>query len=263
MYVKLLRSCTLKQLQQICLAPGLYAYRNSHISANIHKICDDWAIALLTNVILKEIILIICGGFYVAAPMYKNLFEHEHVMIYAAILPFTDPTTDRGFYINFAHQSILLLVAIPAIYGVELVVCMVNNSALITAALIEESLKTLDEEICRSREFNNELEWKLRNTIQKIQDFNKYLQFKFSVYFVLLYMLILIFLLLSSMVSSLVDFAYWRFFLLPPFLVFSITLSIFLHFFVSSSIEDFNLLCIFLLSNKLILHWNRAVGHLG
>lgn len=48
------------------------------------------------------------------------------------------------------------------------VICMVNISVLVIAALVEEPPETLDEDICRGPKFKNELE---RNTIQKIKIF--------------------------------------------------------------------------------------------
>lgn len=155
------------------LYPGVYTYPNSGVSARAFKICDDYTVDLLANVLSRQALLIFSGLVFAIAPIYMIVVKREHEMIYAAILPFTDPTTDQGFLINFTHQVILLLVPVPAILGIELIVCMTKNSICVTAALIEESLQMLDANLRRDPKFTDERAWELRNLILKIQDFDR------------------------------------------------------------------------------------------
>lgn len=93
-------------------------------------------------------------------------------MFYAAVLPFTDPTTDLGFYINFVHQIVTLTIAFPGLFGIELVFCIVRNAIAVNAALITDSIQTLDENLRRDPTFSIERAWELRNLIVKVQDFD-------------------------------------------------------------------------------------------
>lgn len=163
----------LSSVQNLLLYPGDYTYPNSGASPNVYKICDLHATALLTNVIKRQSILLFCLSVFVIGPLYLTIIEREHAMIFAAVLPFTDPTTDEGFYVNFIHEVVLLLIPVPAVFGVELVICMINNSILVTAELIEDSIQSLDESLRRNPEFTNQRSWELRNLILKIQDFDR------------------------------------------------------------------------------------------
>lgn len=163
----------MRACQDVLLYPADYTYNNSAASPNVHKICDKFAIALLTNVSSRQSIILFCLTMFVVSPLYLTIIAHEKEMIFAFVLPFTDPSTDKGFYINFVHELILLLVPVPAIFGIELLVCMVNNSILVTAELIKESIHSLDESLRQDPEFTNQRSWELRNLILKIQDIDR------------------------------------------------------------------------------------------
>lgn len=173
LYIQLLQPAKLKRIKDMVKYVEVNIYRNSDVSPRVYKVCDEYAAALLKNVISTEFILLFSCLLFVMIPAYMILYDRGHHMFFFTAYPFTDPATDRGYYINLVHQSVTLITGVPALIGVEISFCLAKNAILVTAGLIIDSIQTLDENLDCNQEFTNKRAWEMRNLTLKFQDFDK------------------------------------------------------------------------------------------
>lgn len=113
-----------------------------------------------------------CSG-----PFYKFIVKNEKDLIIPVILPFVDPDTKHGFYINFCYQIISCVYGIITIPSTELMTQILKNNILVTAAVIENSSKEFGKKLEEDMEFSLTHMLELRNIFLKIIDFNRFVFF--------------------------------------------------------------------------------------
>lgn len=110
---------------------------------------------------------------FVAVPMFLIIFLRQQHMIMPIILPFTDPESDDGFYLNFIHQIGFGLLGPCAIVGIEMCTCVNINAAMTAAAIIRTDLEDLELALHTNSTFTAHRAQEFRNIIVEIQDFHR------------------------------------------------------------------------------------------
>lgn len=108
------------------------------------------------------------------APLYKIFFTDEYEMIIPVVLPFIDPETKYGFYINLGNQLVSCAYGLIIIPGTELMTCVLKNTISVTAAVIQNSLLEFDNLVQQNEAFSMEYAQGFQNIILKILDFDKF-----------------------------------------------------------------------------------------
>lgn len=155
--------------------PRDYVYGNSQMSPKINYICNRLAIHLLESSIRTSILLNVSLLLVICIPIYMTLVLSQNRMVILIVLPFTDPTTQHGFMVNFIHQSMTVACGFLVLPAVELVPCMLKNTISVTAAVIENSILEFNDQLRGnpSIPFSNEMNCHFRNLILQISDFNR------------------------------------------------------------------------------------------
>lgn len=104
-----------------------------------------------------------------------TLVLSQNRMVVVILLPFTDPTTQHGFMVNFIHQSMTVACGFLILPAVELVQCILKNTISVTAAVIENTIMEFNDQlkIDPSLAFSNEMACHFRNIMLQISDFNR------------------------------------------------------------------------------------------
>lgn len=152
-------------------------------------------------------------------PLYQQLILHQRSPVLPFFLPFTSPDTVFGFYINHANHMFFGLLGYPAFLGFEFVVQMLKNTTWAQSMAISYNLKEL--QLANDESTINEMELKLRirEIMAEVCDSDNFLV-DFS------------------------DIYYWKFFLGPFLLTYSVGMGLFL-FYVVISISIFVMLKFF------------------
>lgn len=108
-----------------------------------------------------------------AVPIFLIIFLHQEQMIIPIILPFTDPESEYGFYLNFIHQIFFGLFCPCAIVGIEICTCVYINAAMTAAAIIRTDLGDLEFALHTNSTFTVQRTQEFRNIIGQIQDFHR------------------------------------------------------------------------------------------
>lgn len=166
---------TREEYRRLYNFPRDYIYGKSLVSLKNRYICNRMAIHLLTSSIKTSILIVFSLSLSIWIPIYMTLVLKKNKMVYQVILPFTDPTTQNGFMINFIHQLMTITTAFVILPGVELVICILKNTTLVTAAVIENSLIEFSNRLGgnQSVPFSNEMAYHFRNIILQISDFDR------------------------------------------------------------------------------------------
>lgn len=151
-----------------------YIYAKSEISPSNFIVCNRMAIDLLTNAIKVHLLVFVAITILIGLPFYK-IFHNEHEMIIPIIVPFVDPNSQNGFYINMANQMVHLCIGSLSIPIHDLFVCILRNNVLVTAAVIENTLVELKMQLKTDKKLTKNIMWfwECRNIILKILDYHK------------------------------------------------------------------------------------------
>lgn len=107
------------------------------------------------------------------APLYKIMYLGEKELIIPFIIPFLDPESEHGFYINMAHQSINSVFGLFIVPASEILICVLKNNVCVAAAVIENSFMEFKIKIQENKEFSYDQTLQFQNIILKIIDFNR------------------------------------------------------------------------------------------
>lgn len=88
------------------------------------------------------------------------------------ILPFNDPDTAQGFYINSANLSIIGTVGILGNVGIELMNLVMVNNLQSSVAVVSYHLSKLDRMLQTNKEYTFKNDF--RNILMMIQDLDAY-----------------------------------------------------------------------------------------
>lgn len=165
---------TRKQYRYLYQFASNFLYANSETSKSKYSVCNRMAIDLVTSTSKVLVLIAFSFSFITCGPTYKNLFTDEREMIIPVILPFIDPETEMGFYINLISQLICLALGSLGIPSIEVITCILRNTISLSTAIIEDSLNELKNSLERDGNFSIEHAWQFRNIIIKILDFNRF-----------------------------------------------------------------------------------------
>ena len=88
---------------------GDFIYTNANTTPKTYNVCNDMANDLIVSSI-KIISLVFIALFLgCSGALYKLFVKNEKELIVPVILPFIDPDTEQGFYINFGSQFLSCL----------------------------------------------------------------------------------------------------------------------------------------------------------
>lgn len=174
MFILSLKLSTCAKIRSIYNFGPNFIYANSEISPRHYVVCNRMAIDLLVSVIKVNSIVFIAFTILIGLPFYKNA-HNEHELILPIIMPFVNPNTQNGFYINMANQMLHLCIGSLAIPIHNLFGCILKNNVQVTAAIIENTLIEFKMKLKNDKKFAKDTMciWEFRNIILKILDYQK------------------------------------------------------------------------------------------
>lgn len=152
---------------------GEYIYANSHTSPKNHSVCEQMAILLATSSFKTNALIVFSMNLICSAPLYKLFFTDENEMVIPVILPFIDPETPNGFYINLANQLFICAYGVITIPATELITCVLKNTISVSAAVIENTLLEFEGLLMENEELSSKRSWQFRNIVLKILDYER------------------------------------------------------------------------------------------
>lgn len=173
MFIFVLMKSTRAKMDHLYKFGGNYIFANSQITPKIRIICDKMAISLFTSSVKVNALLALSLFIVSILPLYHT-FLGENEMIIPIILPFVDPDTEHGFFINLINQLIFICLGIDAIPACETFFCVLKNTITTTATVIEISIQDFKQLVAEKKGFSAERCRQFRNIIMKIMDFNRF-----------------------------------------------------------------------------------------
>lgn len=173
-FIIILIPSTRKQYRYMYNFAGNFLYSNSETSPSKSNVCDRMAIYLVTSTSKVLLLIAFSFSFITCGPIYKNLFTDDSEMIIPVILPFVDPETENGFYVNLTSQLISSSFGVIAVPAIEVVTCVLKNTISTSAAIIENSLIEFKNCLSHDGNFTKTRIWQYRNIIMTILDFNRF-----------------------------------------------------------------------------------------
>lgn len=133
---------------------GEYIYANTNFTPKNHYVCNRMANELVTSSFKTVLLLHLSLVHGVGAPLYKIFFTNEKETLLPVILPFIDPETKYGFYINLAYQYVSCLCGFFILPRTELLLCEHKNTFLSYAAIVENDITGFGCQLNKSVEFS-------------------------------------------------------------------------------------------------------------
>lgn len=104
---------------------------------------------------------------------YAYFALDKHVLLMCVILPFVDPDTTEGFYINSAN---LLFVAISGVFGnvgIELGNCAVVHNLRVGFDVVSFECDKLSMDLKTKKHFDTNMKRQFRNILVQVQDIDR------------------------------------------------------------------------------------------
>lgn len=234
MFIFVLMKSTRAKMDHLYKFGGNYIFANSQITPKIRIICDKMAISLFTSSVKVNALLALSLFIVSILPLYHT-FLGENEMIIPIILPFVDPDTEHGFFINLINQLIFICLGIDAIPACETFFCVLKNTITTTATVIEISIQDFKQLVAEKKGFSAERCRQFRNIIMKIMDFNRFDNFPWPFEITKNNWIQAI----RRFVVNFTDLFYWKCLLQPACYVYAIAIGLYL-FIVVSSLLYFN-----------------------
>lgn len=152
---------------------GKFIYSNCNKSPKNYEVCNRMANELISSSIKTILLIYLSLLLGTGAPMYKILFTDHREFLLPVILPFIDPDTKHGFYINLAGQYISCFTGFVILPGVELANCVFKNSFTAYAAVVENDITEFGCQL-EHITFSHKQTMQFRNMILKILDFGRF-----------------------------------------------------------------------------------------
>lgn len=173
----------MKRFQRLLRFSEKHIYNNFHISKGIYEVSDQCAIDLLIGAIKLESLIVVSISTFSVLPMYSLLVKKEYDLPVPIVLPFTEPETPRGFWMNMPHQMMYCVFGLLAIALIELVTCILKNTVAASSSIICQMFKDLDKNLHSPDKFEIEQIKMFYNNLKQVQDFDR---FQLNLFFVCL-----------------------------------------------------------------------------
>lgn len=192
------------------------------------------AIDLLFSVVRVTLLQLLSLALLTFVSLFKTFFTDDKELMVPVILPFIDPGTRNGFYVNFASQLPILCFAAFIVVGSELVSCIIGNSVKVLAHVTKNNLIELSDLLQKDKRFTRKHMIRYRNITLQILDFHGLEIFEFKyLYFKYFLRLMHMFNMFHRLIRDISDLLYWKLFVHPIVALYSISIAIFLYLIVN------------------------------
>lgn len=162
---------------------------------------------LIKHTIIMDGMVIISFSLIIVGPLYARLAHGEQAIPSGLIVPFIDPTSERGYAINFAIQFASVVASSIGNMSIEGIASIIINTFKVMDDLVRFNMREFSKGL-HPKQFTNEQLAEFRNLIVQLQDLENYFKEVNEIY-------------------------YWKFFLHPIATTVSVSLGIFSQMTVS------------------------------
>lgn len=181
-----LKPSTCSQLRSLYNFSRDYIYANFSVSKNVNHICNQMAINLFVSCTRTAILINFSFMLAAAGPTYKLFFTDQKELFVPVILPFINPDTEFGFWVNLIYQLMNCSVGVFVLLGTETGVCVIKGNINISAAIIETEMKELENQLHADEDgdevHSDENTSIFRNIILQILDLNRLIEIDIAIY---------------------------------------------------------------------------------
>lgn len=207
---------------------GHFIYAISGSSGWRHVVCTRMVNQLIFDCIRISVLVAISLLLTFAYPLFLIVFFGQKHVLVPVILPFVDPYTDQGFYINLIHQINFGIFGSFAILGIEMTTCVNKNATMVAADYIQSNLEELENNLKNDSEFTIQRAQEFRNIIVQVQDFHRFF-FSICTSDEIKIFELCIYFLYFRYIAGITNLYYWKLFIQPPLLIYAVAASIFLY----------------------------------
>lgn len=225
-----------------------YIYNFNSNDRDLNDILDNRSREFIKDAIKLFSVILLSLLACTVYPVIAFVFLHEYVLYANLILPYTNPYTVQGFYVNTGNLLLIAFIGVLASVGMELLNLIMTNNVQTGVKVVAHQFDKLDKELHADSTFTPDKRYHLRNILMLIQDLDVYVSYSrsttknqvlFSAVNLLLEIFtnasliktnssnIFFFFLLSSYVLNINEFYYWKFLVQPGLTTFGISVAIF------------------------------------
>lgn len=142
-------------------------------SEKLHKAHDEAATMMIRASLTILAAITLSSIVYAMYPMYTYFFENAHPMTIPIILPFIDPETNSGYYLNVANQLFISFTGIFGNIGIEFISSMMVNNIWVGVSSVQCALDEFSEFIRQKPHETLDMKYKLRTILTRIRDLDR------------------------------------------------------------------------------------------
>ncbi|XP_031639326.1 uncharacterized protein LOC116351370 [Contarinia nasturtii] len=196
-----------KAYQSLAFFAGdkIYTNRDQNESPAYIQVCDESAVKLLKSTSTTLGIVLFSMIILLIFPPYAFITKNDIQLPIPVILPFTDLESKNGITLNMANQVFIVLIGATGNIGIEIITCILKNNVWASTVVICYSIDEISEFIEHPEgDMKRFIDLKFRNILIQVQDLDRF-------------------------ILGLSQLYYWKFFLQPIMLTFSVSFAIFFY----------------------------------
>lgn len=162
----------IEQIRSLVFFGVHFVYTNIN-DAKLYEILDNRATSFIADTV-KLLALIATSAFcFCALPLYEFIFNGQRALLINLMLPFVDPDTWHGFYLNTLNIAFTVGITVAGQIAFEITHLTIINNLKSGADVVRYNLSKLDVALNRSTSFSITTKCQFRNIIMRSQDLNE------------------------------------------------------------------------------------------
>lgn len=163
------------EYQSLIFFGGNYIYPLGSESEKLRKAHDEAATMMIRSSLTILAAITLSSLVFAMYPMYTYIFENAHPMTIPIVLPFLDPDTSFGYYLNVANQLFISFIGIFGNIGIEFISSMMVNNIWIGVSSVQCALDEFSEFVKQKPNATLDMKYRLRTILMQIRDLDRWI----------------------------------------------------------------------------------------
>lgn len=147
-----------------------------------HKPCNEYeelqlflARRMLSQLLICSAAFILSTPLILLGPIYAYVYKNEYSIPSGVIVPFIDPDTKNGFFLNMTIQSLAVVIGVIGVLFTEILMSILDSTVFTMKELLKYHIRTMNKKITAKTNLEG-IEEELLNICRMLADLSDYVR---------------------------------------------------------------------------------------
>lgn len=154
--------------------PGKWIYRDDNKPTTYNQICTQSICETIKHYVLTIMVIMLASIGAVLGPFYSYIYEGTFATFYNLKLPYFNADPPTEFIINIIWETMISLLGIIALFVLEIVIAICNDTISVSSKLTQMELNDLSDKIEKERGAKSKELLQLRMILMRVAHIDEY-----------------------------------------------------------------------------------------